>query len=173
MLDGRNAKDTGIVGGEIAHHVQLIIEAPLLSFEPNAQREKGEVGGFRTVTLLSCEYNPRTRNLAEPDREPLKRQEELGIRILIVDGIPVLLQAVEGRQCVYHCDVHGSLPPSPTVSRTVVHARRSMQREKNKIRALEPRQLLHKGVRWSERRQHLQQVRSVWPVIDYVSLVFT
>src|SRR3954447_956248 len=43
----------------------------------------------------------------------------------------------------------------------------------NKIRALEPRQLLHKGVRWSERRQHLQQVRSVWPVADYVSLVFT
>src|SRR5258705_13330198 len=109
MLDGRNAQDAGIIGGEIARHIQLIVEARLLSIEPNAQREKAKVGGLGTVTLLRRENNPGTRNLAEPDGKPSKRQEELGIRILVVDGIPVLLQPVEGRQCLYDFDMHGSL----------------------------------------------------------------
>ena len=75
MLDSRNAQDAGIIGGEIARHIQLIVEARLLSLEPNAQREKAKVGGLGTVTLLRRENNPGTRNLAEPDGKPSKRQE--------------------------------------------------------------------------------------------------
>ena len=93
MLDGRNAQDAGIIGGEIARHIQLIVEARLLSLEPNAQREKAKVGGLGTVTLLRRENNPGTRNLAEPDGKPSKRQEELGIRIepaLVAERMVVL-----------------------------------------------------------------------------------
>src|SRR4051794_12122830 len=52
------------------------------------------------------------------------------------------------------------------------HADRCSGRKLNSARSSQGN-CCTKRVRWSERRQRLQQVRSVWPVADYVSLVFT
>jgi len=56
--------------------------------EPNAQREKAKVGGL----ALSLSFAARIIQDSESGSsrtKAIKRQEELGIRILVVDGIPV------------------------------------------------------------------------------------